>query len=369
MKKIAFFVLPLSLYLLIIARAGAPNPNVFDGDWSNPNRGAPENIFAFQKLTAPFENQTSLWVALFDDGSYFYGYIFNYKFAVIEKWGATGVLIDPDGKRYSGTIEIPPDGLKYSNKSIDFSSKEARMSGRWPEYKFGINAENFVVDLNYKAIVPSFVPGGGATYYDARKKIFLKNFSHCPWAEVSGTIKIGGKIRTVRGQGYADRDHANQIFTKQIKELYTFRAWPQSVDRGCSVSFSEYIGGPQYNGLCALWLTVMKKGEIVLAARDFKLTTSDYKKDAATGYDYPTRWTIEAQSGAASFSGSFGKSKLIDVLDVMNEIPAPLRPIARRFFTRPVFYRVMGEFEGVLKTGSERIPVKADGVFKAVYTK
>jgi len=367
--KLAGRLLFSAVFLGLIIGAGADVGSVFEGDWSNPNRGAPENIFAFSEFKDTFESQSTLWEAHFEDGSYFYGYFFNYKFASYKKWGVTAVVINPDGKRYIERVELPSKDLRFSRDSIDLRFGSFWQNGEYPAYRFHVDTPGFLADLTYKNLVPPFIPGDGYTWYDAGKKTFLKNVAFCPWGEVAGIIGVGGKRRQVKGQGYADHDHANQIFTKQIKEMHTYRGWPADPDNGYSISFVEYIGGPQYSGLRARWLILMKKGSIVMATRDFTVTRSNFVKDDSTGFEYPQRWQLEARAPGGTLVGGWKKSKLIDVLDVFNELPAPLQPIARSFFTRPVFYRMTGTFEGLFNSGEDQIPIKVEGLCKAVYTK
>jgi hypothetical protein len=151
--------------------------------------------------------------------------------------------------------------------------------------------------------------------------------------------------------------------------MHTYRGWPLDPENGYSISFVEYISGPQYGGLRARWLILMKKGSILMATRDFNITRMDFIKDDSTGFEYPQRWKLDAHAPGASLVGGWKKSKLIDVLDVFNELPAPLRPIARSFFTRPVFYRMTGTFDGLFSSGKDQIPIKVEGLCKAVYTK
>ena|GEM_PF-3339881 len=370
MKYIGVSLFFAAVFVVSIAVSGEKAGLVFEGDWGNPNRGAPESAFAFTKLKHTFENQTSLWEARFDDGSCFYGYILNYKFAVYEKWGATAALIDSDGSRHIAKVEFPRSSISYSPDSITFRAGKSYQDGKYPLYRYYLETENCLIDLYYRNFVPPFIPGDGVTWYDDEKKTFLKNMAFCPWGRVSGVIEFDGKRRVVKGQGYADRDHANQIFTKQIKEMHTYRGWPENPDDGLCINVIEYISGPQYNGLIARWLTVMKKGEILMATRDFSTTRMNFVRDASTGFEYPTKWRLEACDAGVSIDGEWSSSRLMDVLDVFNEIPAPLRPIARRFFTRPVFYRMTGNFEGTFtNSAGESIPVKIKGMYKAVYTK
>ena len=369
MKRAGIFFLTAVFIATALVYARNPAQPVFEGDWSNPNRGVRESVFAFEKLEDAIENQTSLWIARFDDGSYFYAYLFNYKFTIYEKWGAAAVLVDPDGERHMGKVEIPRGDLNYSKDSITFKSRNVRISGGNPVYKFFMDAEGFRADLTYSNVVPPFAPGKGTAWYDAEKKTFLTNVSHCPWGIVSGTLSFNGETRRVNGQGYADRDHANQLFTKQIKELHSFRGWPRDVKDGYGMSAIEYISGPQYNGLRASWLILMKKGEIVMATPEFDVVRSNMKRDEVTGFEYPLGWRLAARDGDNVLEGAWCEKKTIDILDVFNELPAPLRPIARRFFTRPVFYRMTGDFIGRFKNGEKSVPLRIEGLYKAVYTR
>ena len=65
-------------------------------------------------------------------------------------------------------------------------------------------------------------------------------------------------------------------------------------------------------------------------------------------YEYPLRFRLIGEGAGYQLSGIYTTTSLINTTDILAELPTILRRLVLIFVERPVYYRTIGLFEGVL---------------------
>lgn len=100
-------------------------------------------------------------------------------------------------------------------------------------------------------------------------------------------------------------------------------------------------------GSAAIPVLVVAKGSTWL------FTTKDFTNSGTTlepPYPFPECLGLSAEDRGWTLDGQFVSSRMYDATDVFQEIPVVIRSFVSLFLKRPVWYRIVGEFRGLLKS-------------------
>jgi hypothetical protein len=241
--------------------------------------------------------------------------------------------------------------------------------GKAPNYKMHFEVEGFVADLSFQNMVSTWKPGNGVTYYTEDKKVFYENSVILPFARLSGKITYDGKTIDGAGWGYGDRAHSNLSFFNQNESIFAIRGFPKSPDAPkFAMSMLEYKANKAYGSLRIPWIIIESDKKYLVATKNYTITPSDFRKDPITGYTYPWRLEVSGQDRGVSFRFVSQAQALKETLDVINELPAYLRPIVKKFFSRPVFYRYTGTLTGMITLADgTKIPLDLSGYSEVTF--
>lgn len=334
----------------------AGEDNVFPGKWGIPTSNIPEVDFEWKPIRNPFESQSLYLLERMENGGWVIIYFFVLKAPIGEKWGVIATVTEPDGKRYQFKEEVPGNEIGFKPGSAQIKMGQCSFDGKAPTYRVHFEAGGLAADLVFSNLVPTWKPGDGTTYYSPDKKTFYKYSAVCPFSKVAGSLKYNNKTVNAAGWGFGDRAQSNLSFFHQNRMIYAVRAFPKKTDGPkYAVSMLEYIAHSSYNSMRLPTLIIMDEKGYLVSTRNYTLKTADFRKDTNTGYSYPWRIDITGQDQGVDFKLHSQATRVEDVLDVINELPSYLRPIARKYFARPVFYRFTGGLTGelTLKDGSK----------------
>jgi len=361
-------ILSVFFFIFLVA-AVAQEDLVWPGKWDHPAENIPEADFAWKPARYAFENNSLYLLEKLDNGGWLILNFFTFRASIGQKWGVTATLTENNGKRHFFKEEISDKEIETRQNSAFLKMGKCVFDGAAPTYKAELKIEGFSANLIFHNRVPTWKPGKGVTYFTKDKKVFYKNYMICPFSRVSGTIRYNGKTMDAAGWGYGDRGYSNLIFFRQHKYIYAIRGFPKKGAKAkYALSMLEYEAHPSYNSLRIPSIIIMSDSEYLVATKNYKLKLGDYRKDPNTGYTYPWRMEVDGDYNGVLFKLRSQAERLEEVLDVINELPSYIRPFAKKFFSRPVFYRFSGSLTGeITQRNGTKIQLDLHGYSEVVF--
>lgn len=354
-------LLPLLVLGALMASPAADR--IYPGNWGLPAGNLPEEVFEWKPPEHSFETSTLFILNRMDNGGWLYVNLFTFRIPVVQKWGVSVTIIGPDGKRRFFKEEIPQEEVETKPGTAYIRLGKNVFEGNAPNYSATLDVGGCKANLRFSNSVPTWRPGDGVMYYTPDKEIFKENSVMLPFSRVSGQLEYKGVKMDAAGWGYGDRAYTNLNYFRQNEMIYAVRGFPKNNDNpGYAVSMLEYKAHRSYGGIRVPWIILMGEDGYIIATKNFKLKKLDYRTDPKTGYSYPWRMEMTGQDRGCSFRLVSQAERLDEVFDVIDEFPSYLRPIVRKFFSRPVFYRFCGTITGVITTkDGKKIHIELDG--------
>lgn len=349
-----FFPIALLTIMLCAARpveqAQPPDELIFGGEWPDPNTmkiPPDQTVFHNESLSA-YESEGNFYMSLFNDGWILMTHLFVWKYGPMRGWGIYALVISPDGKRYFAKQQLNEKKIKLASDHLYVMEGNNSIEGKNGVYRVKFDIENFACDLTYKNNVPSFRPGDGYVWYSKKENIFQFSLLTCPWADVTGTIKLPDRTLQVKGEGYSDKGRATIFPTKMTPYLYSIRTFsPPGAPREDRWMFGilEQQMHPSYGSKRIPTLHLCHGDKTVMATKFYDLEPSGWAPGKDTPYDYPRRIKVRAKDKGWMIEGEYVCGEMFDFLDVMAELPGWVQKLAQKFVKRPVFFRSHGKFE------------------------
>ncbi|GEM_PF-1335696 len=324
------------------------------------NVGLPSERVAWQKHAGANGEEHIFLVGFFDQGIEIFTTIFAFKYGPIKKFGYYSFLNeDSTGKKWFIKGECKSDYRDVSKTSLDINCGNTSFSGKWPEWKLVINEKEFQAELTYRATVPTF--DVGRCFYTPDRKIHLDCFVFVPRGRVWGTVTTDGKVRKVSGQAYGDHSHQNLPPTRQGPFYYAVRVFPDPKtpdDEKLHLNFSNQALHKAYGGGADKFSFVVSDREVIGFTRNIDIKPLEVFEDPETGYKYVRRVKITAMGENFTVNGLFAVDDVIEIFDIYQWLPPWARKIAEKFWKRPVYFRFLGKFNGVLDIDGNTVRIK-----------
>lgn len=332
------------------------------GDYDNPGGGVSDKAGAWHKHKFFFENEHNFMMARLDQGYWLIYVVFTFKYGPQQRWGIYAKVIDDNGKTWFAKRDVAPKDVKFSYENISWKSKGTGISGTYPEFKFTIEEEGFQANLTSTTLFPGW--DTGIYYYEKGKKPFWEVPIYMPWGRIKGTLTLDGKQMEVTGRSYGDHVHGSHRFDHVDPIFYSIRGlspMPGSAEVSIHVSFNK-VHPAHGNAGCPSLILMDSKG-FLKATQNVKIRGADFHTDPDTGYSFPRSFIVEADDEGFKLRGVFKADRVIEIMDVISQLPPYLRAIAVKFFNLPVFSKWDGVFEGIytLKGKQRRFRIRSMG--------
>lgn len=269
-------------------------------------------------------------------------------------------FVDAEGKRVYVQSEV--DGGEYEFDPLAPSMRMGRQgwSGFFPSYRLRIDTPELSADLDYDCRAAGWRPGTGPARFGSRGSDWFDHVVFIPWAEVSGTITVGGETRQVRGRGYADYTIQNMMLFNHIERIYSMASFSD----GYSLCFFEHTAPEKYGNGRVGWMLVMRDGQVVLATDDWEREDLETAPDPRRGITYARRFRIKARGGSAQLEGVIDAWEIIEERDVLDMMPEDVHPYARRF-RRPIYVRLRADAAWKLTGKGVEEEARTSGIMEA----
>ena len=346
------FVLLLGLGLLSVAADSQYKSVEITGDWAHKPVGLTDKDIAWKNFTGFFENEHVFMLARLDEGYWFVGMIFTFKYGPQRRWGLYALAADDSGRRWFAKREIKPEEVKLSYEKLSWRSGNTWVEGSYPVYTMHIEEPNLGAHLEFKSRVKGWQ--SGRWFLTPDHKTFGECFIIAPWADVSGKLVLDGKTIPVHGLGYSDRYHGNLRFDQTDPLFYSVRAikpMPGSEDVNIQASYDHL--SPSFGKLTVPGLFIIQPDRLEVGTMKVIIRGENASIDPKVGYAFPRKLVVDAAEGDFSLHGVFVADRSIEVLDIFKQLPAYIRAIAELFWKRPVYSKWEGRFRGSYKIGSQ----------------
>lgn len=130
-----------------------------------------------------------------------------------------------DGRSYRAPKQYDADDLEYTPSTNRLQvHPDIFFEGALPRrhriyFKAAKHDVEYEVDLRFSAIEPGLTWGDGIFHLGSER---VGMFIHIPYAEVRGTVSIGGVRKEVRGTAYMDHTFQSDFATKLVRSAYRY---------------------------------------------------------------------------------------------------------------------------------------------------
>ncbi len=327
-------------------------------------KGLTRDETGFHDAEGKFFSQSWTFVYYLDDRSG--GYLqFTYMRMgyFLERLSGQHSYFGPDGElRFSAE---PASGSDWCFELEPWRLRMGRqeLTGFYPEFTVRSEIKGLATDLHFLCKVPGWRPGEGPAYYGSPDGDWYDVYIVIPWAEVSGTITVDGKTRSVHGFGYMDHNVQTVFFTAQATSINALRSFSDHY----AIHFLEYVAPEGVEPRRLAWLLIMKDDRILFATDKYTIEPSDYVDDDRADYPYPTRIKVSVDLPECMLTGTIRCIGFMEFLDVMDQIPEFLRGIADRMFRQPAFVRQLAEVDWEIKLKDIDENIRAEGIFEVAF--
>ncbi|GEM_PF-2117082 len=342
--------------------------------WPEPEETTiDEKSAAFHKPSRFYENEYTGGMCFSKNGWKYVGNLFYFKIGPQLKWGISVSVADPDNNYYLGAAEIEPSKVRFDTESVQVTFGESFIKGRNPDYHIHYVTDNATVDFRFKSRVPLWAPNGDGKFnFGPEDKCFFNVTYVALWADVKGYIKVGGKTHPFDGQGYIDHGHYSIPFNRHNPLWEGFFTWTWEPVGGhmWHVLMSDHLIHESLGGGRIATAVVLKDDRLICATPKFDVKASDFRRDRRTGIEFP--WRIDARTAPGAPCSITGVSRAHypwEVLDIFDELPAYIRPLAKKFLKRPIYFRAYGDFRGKVSCGDEEVSLETPAFHDANYVR
>ncbi|TFG62598.1 MAG: hypothetical protein E4H36_07620 [Spirochaetales bacterium] len=195
--------------------------------WENPDEVYVRNediAFTSQDFRQG-KNEGIYFMSRFNEGWILMINLFHIKTNVFNKWGIYILVCEPDGKAYWETFEMDPKSVYNDTDRLYLSDGTNTIQGGNAIYYIDLNLKDTKCRLVFNNILDSWKAGDGIDYLSMDRKNYMIRILSSPWADVSGTLTLKGRVIDVKGQGYGEKSLIISPLTKQNPYLHAFRVF------------------------------------------------------------------------------------------------------------------------------------------------
>jgi hypothetical protein len=274
---------------------------------------------------------------------------FQWRFGAIGAWGLYVIVLDPrgrvftwDGKLGDGSPEVAPRGMHVASGGTRFDSMGT-------VHHWTIDVPGFACDITFTNVLPAWKPGSGVAWFDGTH--YTTYSLPAPWADLSGTMTVEGKTIDARGQCLLDTSETLLPLTRTNAEIQALRVWSNPgtprADRWFIGTLTT-VSHPGYGPMKLPMLVVARGERWLFTTKDYAFDFTEMATLDDPPYPYPARIAVSARDQGFRLEGVFTSDPPYWVTDIFQRLPKALRTIASWFVKRPVIYRNLTRFTGVV---------------------
>ncbi len=261
---------------------------------------------------------------------------------------------DSSGKTYSAHGEYDREHSKAELNRLDVAIGSSRIYGRYPTYFFRLKEGDIEFDLKFEARLPSAMTGGSRLYFDNRKR-FWADAVLAPYAAVSGTVTVGGARRSFDGYGYADHGYATIKVPSFSRRWHIMRAF----DGHNTINYMSIDTKDRYEPRSVGHILFGRDGKIYCNSPNFTLTPVRYATEPRSGFKYAAEYRLHYRGPHVELDGTVKVDRIVEAVDVFRILSAPVRAVAKTFYSNAWQFRYMGSVDIEVKQGGQTFRFRA----------
>jgi len=271
------------------------------------------------------------------------------------------ILHDPEGNRRRLSPTFKGADLVASAETCDVRIGPNLLRGNLDHYVLHAEADDgTVVDLKFDRGAPSWRPGAGFSYFDAKKAKYMAWVVPIPYGTVEGTLTVDGKSVPVKGTGYHDHNWGNVSPGLGIDHWY----WGRAHVGDFSLIFVQIVTAKApVVGSLKLPVFFMARGDEIIIEDGLPLSlVTDKVVDGPHGRTYPTELTFNWSSDDGTVELAITNPKLIETIDVIEDMRRWQQALIH-LFANPTYY----DFNADLELTVDYKGIKATEKGRALY--
>jgi hypothetical protein len=350
----------LFCFLGVLAIAGqslafADEARIFEnlGRWADPEKVtvSEEDLFPNPPYTHDWQSKAFFFIGRLDDGTFFLIDLFHWQLSFLRSWGLQVLVTDSADRLFRYDGGLPERDTSGPSRGFYHRFGENLFTRSGGEYRVKVELEGFSCDLHIRNLLPAWQPGDGWAYYDGAHSAYLHYAVPSPLATVSGSMIVFGNLRSVEGMCTWDSSLSVQPLGRPNSPQYSLRAFDDSGnppgDR-LFIDMVESFTDASYGSAPIPVLIVARGTTWLFTTKDFTVVPSNWKTIHEPPYPFPTSYRLRAGGRGWTLEGQFVSSRVYSTTDVFQEIPSVIRVLVSQFLKRPVLYRMVGDFRGLL---------------------
>ncbi|KAF9397177.1 putative cell survival pathways protein [Mortierella sp. AD011] len=233
------------------------------------------------------------------------------------------------------------------------------------------NPPDLIVSLTFERTAKGYKIGEGKSFFGDG----YVSHKFWPASKVTGMMIVDGKAHDMAGQGTFV--HAIQGMRPHLVaskwSFVDFSGKNVETDRNSKLSLVQFTTPEFYGSTTVTQGSIVVDGELVAVAVDNKTEFVHTELDEETGYNPPTDvnyiWEGKTIEGAKPFKAILNvKPKgLCQKVDLLAEIPWPLRKIVATFVAKPIIYQWYDEATAVITIGGDEQKVSGNVYHEATF--
>ena len=272
------------------------------------------------------------------------------------------IYAGPDGTKYrcyeqwSGAdhfVEPPPN--KYAIQ-IDKSS----FGGRYPNFYAKINNGGCRGEITFTSEVPSYTQGRGiATFTEVGGEAYeWRATMLSPRAKARGYLEFPERRITIEGEAYLEEVSGDLAIPSLADRFYIFHAinGPYSIHLFDIVVDKKNFG----NGHVRMF-NVTKDDKIIMGTPNVHFTPKGGRRHPKSGISVPTHFDLSARDGSTRLTGTVKMVRILEAVDILSQTPRFIRMFGSFIAGTPWHFKVMANYDLVLKEGENDIPLTGTG--------
>jgi predicted secreted hydrolase len=130
----------------------------------------------------------------------------------------------PDGSRVHVEPTFSAEQFTASTEGCDVRIGPNTVSGDLTTYTLHVESDSLVADVTISRAAPSWRPGAGISYFDAKQSHYLAWVVPVPYGTVEATITENGTTSTHSGTAYHDHNWGNHLMGSFLDHWFWGRA-------------------------------------------------------------------------------------------------------------------------------------------------
>ncbi|UCF98251.1 MAG: hypothetical protein JSV89_01645 [Spirochaetaceae bacterium] len=323
------------------------------GNWAHPQqlRLTEADLLFNDPFTKLFGSRAFHFLGRLDNGTQYVINVFRWQYAFLGGWGMSVLIVQRDGSTYICEEKIPDREVTVAEDRFSIRIGNSSFEGADGRYRVRIQQEEFACELLVRSLLPLWQPGDGYVFLTEGGDVYMRLGVHCPWAVTSGYMVIRDNWMSAAGQCYGDRSRHSYSISRMSSPTLAFRGFTEAQippEERWFLSVLQYTAHPGYGSKRIPVLILAHGGRWVFTTKDYELETADFHSPERSSLAFPHRYNLRASCSGYRLEGQFVVTDLYHLTDIFTRLPGVFRPVVSLFFKRPVIFRTVGYFQGVV---------------------